>query len=109
MDMKTYYKKLREVEASLPDEVVLVSKDTPEGGRAGRFTEAPRYVAARLITEGVAERASDQDAAVFAKETREGQSEELRKRAAASIQVNVISEDQARALSSTLSPKRGKQ
>jgi hypothetical protein len=99
MNMKTYYKKLREVEASLPDEVVLVSKDTPEGGRGGRFTEAPRHVAARLITEGVAERASDEDAAAFVNATREAHAEELRKRAAASIQVSIVTEEQAHAIS----------
>jgi hypothetical protein len=109
MDMKKYYKKLREIEATLPDEVVLISKDTPEGGRAGVFTEAPRPVAARLIVEGAAERASEEDAAVFVKETRERHTEELRRRAAASIQVSVITEDQARALSTTPSTKRGKQ
>ena len=105
MNMKTYYKKLREIEASLPDEVVLVSRDTPEGGRAGRFTEAPRHVAARLITEGVAERASESDSAAFVEQTRVQHTEELRKRAAASIQVSVITEDQARAIST----KRSKQ
>jgi len=105
MDMKKYYKKLREIEATLPDEVVVISKDTPEGGRAGVFTEASRTVAARLIAEGVAERASEADSAAFMEQTRERHTEELRKRAAASIQVSVITEDQARALST----KRSKQ
>jgi hypothetical protein len=109
MDVKTYYRKLRETEGLLPDEVVLVSKDTPEGGRAGRFTEATRAVAARLIVEGVAERATEADAERYREQVRENHSEETRRRAAASIQVNVITEAQARALISKPStPSRSK-
>jgi hypothetical protein len=104
MDVKTYYRKLREVEAILPDETVLISKATEEGGRAGRFTEAPRAVAARLIVEGVAEQASEADAEHYREQVRQNHSDEIRRRAAASIQVNVITEEQARALVSKPSP-----
>ncbi|GEM_PF-633260 len=99
MEIRTFYRKLREIEATLPDEVILVSKETPEGGRAGRFTEAPRSVAARMIVEGVAEQASDADAESYREQVRANQVEEKRRRAAASIQVSVITEEQARALS----------
>ena len=98
MEVKTYYRKLREIEATLPDEVILVSKETAEGGRAGRFTEAPRAVAARLIVEGVAEQAREADAERYREQLRQDDSDETRRRAAASIQVNVITEQQARAL-----------
>ncbi len=99
MDMKVYYQKLRAIEAALPDEVVLVSKATPEGGRAGQFTEASRAVAARMIADGNAEQASESDTERFRARVAEEHTEELRRRAAASIQVSVITEDQARALS----------
>lgn len=108
MDMKKYYKRVREIESTLPDEVVLISKETPEGGKAGRFTEAPRHTAARLIAEGVAERASDADSAAFIETTREQHADELRKRAAASIQVSVVTEEQVRALSGGITAKRSK-
>src|SRR5258708_24407844 len=101
MDMKAYYQKLRAIEASLPEEVVLLSKATPEGGRAGQLTEAPRAVAARMIADGWAEEASETDAARFREDTRSDHVEETRRRAAASIQPNVITADQARALSPT--------
>ena len=100
MDLKQYYKKLRELEAALPECVVLVSKETPEGGRAGRFTETPRTVAARLIAEGAAEQASETDTERFRQETEQQRSDEERRRAASRIQVSVITEDQARALTS---------
>jgi hypothetical protein len=63
MDLKGYYRKLREVEAALPsDYVVVVSKETPDGGRAGTLTEVPRRVAAKLILDGAAELATEEQA-----------------------------------------------
>jgi hypothetical protein len=101
MDMKAYYQKLRAIEAGLPDEVVLISKATPEGGRAGQFTEASRAVAARMIADGWAEQASAADTEQFRAQVQDNHTEEVRRRAAARIQVNVITEDQARALGAT--------
>jgi hypothetical protein len=105
MEVKTYYRKLRDIEATLPNEVILISKETAEGGRAGRFTEAPRAVAARLIVEGVAEQATEADAESYRERVRQDHSDETRRRAAASIQVNVITEEQARALVSRPAPR----
>lgn len=59
MDLRGYYQKLRELEAALQSEyVVVVSKETPDGGRAGTLTEVPRRLAAKLILDGAAELAS---------------------------------------------------
>ena len=53
MDLRAYYKKVREAEAQLTgDHIVLVSLATPEGGREGVYTEASRAVAAKMIAEG---------------------------------------------------------
>ena len=53
MDLRSYYKKVREAEATLKgDDIVLVSLATPEGGKPGVLTEAPRGVASKLIAEG---------------------------------------------------------
>ena len=101
MDLKTYYQRIREVSATLANEsVVLVSRATPGGGRADRFTEVPREVAARMLVEGVADLATEAQATQFTQQTKTLQAEEESRRAAARIQVNVISEKQARALSS---------
>ena len=54
MDLRAYYKKVREAEALLTEEhVVVVSCATSEGGRDGVRTEAPRAIAARLIAEEI--------------------------------------------------------
>jgi len=100
MDLKSYYRRMREVEAEIPEEsVVLVSRATPDGGRAGLLVEAPRAVAARLIAEGAAERAPAPQAAEFRKGLQAARVQEEGRRAAARIQVSVITEAEARALS----------
>ncbi len=69
MDLRAYYEKIRAIEA-LIDAVfaVVVSKATPDGGRAGVKTELPRAAAARLIADGKAELANPEDAAQFRSE-----------------------------------------
>lgn len=66
MDLRAYYKKIREVEGAIGTPyVVVVGLETPEGGKAGVGTEAVRFVAARLITEGRARLASAEEAKAF--------------------------------------------
>ena len=66
MDLRAYYQKIRRIEAELKEEsVVMVSLETPEGGKAGTRTEVPRPLAARLVVDGKAELASPEEAAEF--------------------------------------------
>ena len=63
MDLKVYYQKLRQIEADLTNpHVVLVSLATPDGGREGVVTEAPRDIAAKMIVEGSARAATETEA-----------------------------------------------
>ncbi len=53
MDLKEFFKRIREIEAAIPDVYTLVvSLVTPDGGKAGVMTETPRGIAATLIAEG---------------------------------------------------------
>jgi len=53
VDVKQYYRKLREIEATVTEQdVLVVSLETPDGGKAGRVTEVPRHVAAKMMLEG---------------------------------------------------------
>ena len=53
MDVKQYYRKLREIEATLTEQdVLVVSLETSDGGKAGRVSEVPRHVAAKMMLEG---------------------------------------------------------
>lgn len=66
MDLRAYYQKVRETEATLPTpHVVLVSMATPDGGKAGVITEVPTPIAARMVVEGSARPATEAEAAGF--------------------------------------------
>ncbi len=72
MDIRVYYRKIREIEKELPEDAVVVrSIETADGGRAGVLTEVSRGNAAKLIVEGRAELASADDAAKFRQAVRD--------------------------------------
>ncbi len=66
MDLRVYYQKIRSIEAEIREPfAVIVSRETPDGGRAGVKSEVPRAVAAKLVAEGKADLASPEVAANF--------------------------------------------
>lgn len=66
MDLRVYYQKIRKLEAEIPEPfVVLVSRETADGGKAGVKTDVSRRLAARLIVEDRAEMASPEETARF--------------------------------------------
>jgi hypothetical protein len=66
MDLKGYYQKIRELERGFTDAYpVVVSQQTPDGGVAGVKTEVPGHLAAKMIAEGQARLASEQEAREF--------------------------------------------
>jgi hypothetical protein len=66
MDVKQYYRKLREIEASINDPFVFVSSlETADGGKPGVIAEVSREHAAKLIAEGRARLANDAESAVY--------------------------------------------
>ncbi len=72
MDMKAYYEKLRRVEAEMTNrDAVVVSLETPDGGKPGVKIEVPREIAAKLIVENRARLASEKEAAALRAETAE--------------------------------------
>ena len=75
MDVRAYYQKIRKVEAEIPEPyVVVVSRETPDGGKAGVLTEVSRALAAKLIVE-------DQAAQATPEQTEEFRAEAERRRA----------------------------
>ena len=66
MDLKAYFRKIRDYEQTLPEPfVVIVSEQTDDGGQAGILTEAPRYLAAKMVVERRARVASDEETKAF--------------------------------------------
>ena len=91
MDLRSYYKKVREAEAALKGEhFVLVSLETPEGGKAGVCTEAARNTAARLIAESRARLATEEEAREFHESHRAAKDAYEQDQAAKRVQVMVI-------------------
>lgn len=91
MDLRAYYKKVREAEASLREEhVVVVSIATAEGGKAGVRTETPRLVAAKLIALGSARPATEEESAEFRRGLVEAKARYDQEEAARRVQVMVI-------------------
>jgi uncharacterized protein YbaA (DUF1428 family) len=99
MDLKGYYRKLREIESALCEEFVIVkSLVTADGGIAGRLTEVGKALAAKLIVDGLAELANKQEADAFREKLLEDKKQEEQKRAASKIQFTVLTETDLRAL-----------
>jgi len=66
MDLRAYYTKMRETQAAMPSpQVVMVSLTTPDGGKPGIVTEVPTPIAARMVVEGSARRATESEATAF--------------------------------------------
>lgn len=66
MDIKQYFRKMREIEGSITEPYpVIVSLETSDGGKAGAVCEVPRTVAARMILERRANLASIEQKELF--------------------------------------------
>lgn len=111
MDLKAYYQKLRQIEASLPEaDVIVVSLGTPDGGRAGLSTEVPRTIAARLVAEGSARLATEDEAQKHREQHAEARCLAEQAAKANRIQVTVVSEAEPREEGKRQKPRgRGEQ
>ena len=97
MDLRSYYKKVREAEATVKgNEAVLVSLATSEGGKEGVHTEAPRGVAAKLIAEGRARLATDAEAGEFREGLRSARERYEQEEAARRVQIVMVPAKDAR-------------
>jgi hypothetical protein len=93
MNLKVYYQKLRQTESDISEPfVIVVSQETPDGGRAGVLTETPRRIAARMILEGTARLANEDEAAAFREEIQERKRQAEQAAVASRLQVTVVSE-----------------
>ena len=91
MDLRTWYKKVRDAEAGLTGEhFVMVSLATSEGGNEGVRTEVPRSIAARLIAETRARVASEEEAREFHEANRLALEQHKQEEDARKVQVMVI-------------------
>jgi hypothetical protein len=91
MNLKSYYQKIREVESSLHAPfVVLVSHETPDGGKEGLLTEVPRQVAAKMIADGRAHLANDDETRDFRHKVAEAKRTADEEAMASKMQVTIV-------------------
>jgi hypothetical protein len=91
MNLTSYYDKIRETEQHIGGEcTVIVSLETPDGGRPGVVTEAPRRIAARFVVEGAARLATADEAAAFRAANQKAKAEADDAAAASKVQFTVI-------------------
>ncbi len=101
MDLRVFFQKLRKIEQEIAEpHVVVVSHETPDGGRAGQLAEVSRGNAARLILEGHAHLATTEETAAFRTAARKAVEEAQHRLMADKVQVNVISDSDLRAMKS---------
>lgn len=98
MDLKGYYRKIRELEETLDEFVVVKSLATESGGRAGVLSEAIRATAARMVTDGVAVIASEDEAAEHRAVAEKARQAEAERRQSSQIQFSVITDAELRSL-----------
>ena len=93
MDLRTYYKNLREIEATITEPFpVIASLATPDGGREGTLTETPRSVAARMLADGQARLATEEEAQAFRAAHAEARRKAEQEAAAAKVHITVLSQ-----------------
>ena len=107
MDLRAFYQKMRKVEQEIPSKhVVVVSHETADGGKAGRKTEVPREIAARIIVEDRARLATQEESDAYHAAQDEARKAAEQEAAANRMQVNLISDAALIALKNP--PKIGK-
>jgi len=95
MDLKAYYRKIHDVEGMIPDTyVVIVSLETPDGGRPGVMTEVPKRTAAKMIVGGRARLASDEETAQYREEGLKASEAARQAAEAQKIRIAVVSESE---------------
>jgi hypothetical protein len=103
MDLRSFFQKLRRIEQEITEpHVVVVSHETPDGGRRGQLAEVSKSNAARLILEGHAHLATAEQSAEFRTAAKKALEEAQQRMMAEKVQVTVISDADLRAMKSSL-------
>ncbi len=94
MDLREYYREIREIQRSFTEPfVVIVSEKTRDGGRAGVLSEVKAESAATLIQEKKARAATAEQAAEFRSAMREAFEGAMKQRGP-HVQVMVLAEQE---------------
>lgn len=93
MDLKQYFRKIRQVEAGLIETYPLVvSLETADGGKPGLVSEICREEAAKMIVEGRAVLASEEEKELYREQQVRAKDAAERAELAKRVQVAIISD-----------------
>jgi hypothetical protein len=108
VDIKQYFRKIREIEGSLTEPYpVVFSLETSDGGKAGLACEVPRAVAAKMIVERRAALASVEEKELFFQQQEAAKKVAEKAELARRVQVAIIADPdlQTTAINKTASKK----
>lgn len=93
MDVKQYFRRLRETEASISETYPLVmSLETEDGGKAGLITEVHKHAAAKMIVEGRAVLANEEERTRYREQQASAQRASEKEQLARRVQVAILSD-----------------
>lgn len=99
MDVKTYYRRIRDTEGTIATPyTVVISLPTDDGGKAGVQVEVPRHVAAKMVVEGSAQLATADQIAAFQQAQESVYKAAQDASAAAKVEVTMVSSDEFKKL-----------
>lgn len=108
MDLRLFYQKVRQLEKEIEgSHTVVVSSETPDGGRPGQTSEVAKGVAARMIVEGRARLATPEERAQYQAEMARGIEAAKRRDLMGRAQVRLLSDSDIESLRSALRPTKG--
>ena len=109
MDVKQYYRRLREIENAITENYpVVVSLETADGGRAGVLSEVPRGIAAKMILEGRAALPSEVEKKQYIEQQAAAKVSAERNELAKKIQLTLVNDPQLQAALAQRNPGGGK-
>ena len=101
MEIRMYFEKLREIEASIAEPFVVVSSlATPDGGKAGNLTEVARHTAAKLLVENRARLANEEEVREYNDRADRTRAEAEQALAKSKLQFTLLTEQESKALRS---------
>jgi hypothetical protein len=101
MDIRMYFEKLREIEGSITEPFVVVcSLATPDGGKAGNFSEVARHAAAKLLVENRARLANEDEVREYRDRCDRRRAEAEQALAKSRLQFTLLTEQESKALRS---------
>lgn len=106
MEMRQFYQKIKELEAEIAsEEVIVVSNATEDGGKPGVKSEVKRSVAARMLAEGRVRLGTVEEAQVFQEEKEEAYRRAQEAVSSSRVQLAVLTEAEMKAIKSALKAK----